>query len=293
VVLGAAVRILTNPVLMRAGVVLVGATLAFVVAVLIFRRIRRRVTDISSGIGEMPTSVDQLPLHTYHAVIQQLKQQKYELTAQQQTDRRRAKFSESISASVLSHLSSGVLFFNTSGLVRQANKAAKEILGYASPTGMSAIDIFRTAPVAVNGKTIPLSQAVQDTIASGVEISRAKVDYRCPSNEERVLEVTISPVCAEDGSALGVACLFTDKTELADIERDLQLRGELSAEMALALRASLATISGLAQQLRKNNDLECAKHLAADIAQEAGHLEHQISGFLAGGEKALAVTSSK
>jgi nitrogen fixation/metabolism regulation signal transduction histidine kinase len=278
---------------MRAGVVLVGATLAFVVAVLIFRRIRRRVTDISSGIGEMPTSVDQLPLHTYHAVIQQLKQQKYEMTAQQQSDRRRAKFSESISASVLSHLSSGVLFFNTSGLVRQANKAAKEILGFASPTGMSAIDIFRTAPVALSGKTIPLSQAVQDTIASGVEISRAKVDYRSPSNEERVLEVTISSVYAEDASALGVACLFTDKTELAHIERDLQLRGELSAEMALALRASLATISGLAQQLRKVNDLECAKHLATDIAQEAGHLEHQMSGFLAGGEKALAVTNSK
>lgn len=292
-VLGAAVRILTNPVLMRAGIVLVGATFAFVVAVLVFRRIRGRVTDISPGIGEMPTSVDQLPLHTYHAVIQQLKQQKYELTAQQQTDRRRAKFSESISASVLSHLSSGVLFFNSSGLVRQANKAAKEILGYASPMGMGAANIFRTAPVAVNGETMPLWQAVQDTIASGIEISRARVEYRSPSNQERVLEVTISSVYAEDGSTLGAACLLTDKTDLADMERDVRLRGELSAEMALSLRASLATISGLAQQLRRNNDLDSAKHLATDIAQEAAHLEHQISSFLAGGEKAVAVSSSK
>ena len=81
----------------------------------------------------------------YHAVIQQLKQQKHELQSLQLVERRRAKTSENISAAVLSNLSSGVLFFTPNGLVRQANASAKRILGFASPVGMSAAEIFREA----------------------------------------------------------------------------------------------------------------------------------------------------
>ena len=72
----------------------------------------------------MPTlrsAPETFPLHTYHAVIQQLKQQKHELQSSQREERRRAKTSENISAAVLSNLSCGVLFFTPNGLVRQAN----------------------------------------------------------------------------------------------------------------------------------------------------------------------------
>lgn len=286
-------RLLANPILIRAGVVLIAAGFAFVLAIFVFRKLRRTVTDVSPDISPLPTSVHQLPLHTYHAVIQQLKQQKHELTAQHQTDRRRAKFTESISSAVLSHLSSGVLFFNNAGLVRQANKSAKEILGYGSPTGMSAAEVFRTSTIDLNGKGMALSQAISDTLSSGVEVSGAQVEYRTPSNQERILEVTISPVYAEDRSTLGAACLFADRTELAHMERHLQLRGELSAEMALALRTSLATISGFAQQLSQNCSPDVAQQLATDIAQEAAHLDRRIGGFLAGGKAAVAVTSSR
>lgn len=286
-------RLLANPVLIRAGLVLIAAGLAFVLAIFIFRKLRRSITEISPDMGQLPTSVDQLPLHTYHAVIQQLKQQKHELTAQHQTDRRRAKFTESISSAVLSHLSSGVLFFNSSGLVRQANRSAKEILGYESPAGMSAAEVFRASTIDVSGNRMTLSEAVSNTISSGVEVSRAQVEYRTPSNQERVLEVTISPVYAEDKSTLGAACLFADRTELAQMERHLQMRGELSAEMALALRTSLATISGFAQQLSQNCSPDAARQLATDIAQEAAHLDRRIGGFLAGGKAAVASTSSK
>jgi len=41
---------------------------------------------------------DGMPVHTYHAVIQQLKQQKHELTTQQLADRRKAKASDTLSA---------------------------------------------------------------------------------------------------------------------------------------------------------------------------------------------------
>lgn len=289
-VLGAAVNVLTNPIFLRAGLVLLAAGFAFVMGVVMLRRMRRSLTDVDAEIGQTPTSLDQLPLHTYHAVIQQLKQQKHELTAQQQVDRRRARATENISAAVLSHLSSGVLFFNTAGLVRQSNKAAKGILGYESPSGMSAKEIFREAHLdqLAEQPASLLRDAVLEVMASGVALCGARVEYRTPGNEQRALEVTVSPITGADASLLGAACLITDKTEAMQMERQLQLRDELSSEMALALRTSLVTISGYAQQLAGNRDPDVARQLATDIAQEASHLDRKIGGFLAGARVATA-----
>ena len=81
-------------------------------------------------------------MHAYHAVIQQLKQQKHELTTLQLAERRKAKASDTLSSTILSNLSCGVLFFNPSGLVRQANAAARTLLGFASPVGLQAADLL-------------------------------------------------------------------------------------------------------------------------------------------------------
>ncbi len=97
---------------------------------------------------------------------------------------------------------------------------------------------------------------------------------------------------------LGVACLISDRTEVAEIRRQQELRGEMSSEMALGLRNSLTTIAGYAQQLAASRDAELARQLAADIAAEAAHLDRTIGGFLAGaraataGSKALSLTTS-
>jgi signal transduction histidine kinase len=65
------------------------------------------------------------------------------------------------------------------------------------------------------------------------------------------------------------------------IRRQQELHGEISSEMALELRTSLATISGYAQQLARNRDPGLAQQLAADIAGEAARLDRHIGGFLA------------
>ena len=83
---------------------------------------------------------------------------------------------------------------------------------------------------------------------------RVEADYVTPAGEQRILEITISPVYTPSGETLGAACLITDKTEFALIQRLQELRGEMSAEMALALRNSLATISSYAQQLAVSRD---------------------------------------
>ena len=68
---------------------------------------------------------------------------------------------------------------------------------------------------------------------------------------------------------------------MTEIRRQQELRGEMSAEMALGLRNSLTTIAGYAQQLAASRDPELARQLAADIAVEAAHLDRTIGGFLA------------
>src|SRR6202045_2006150 len=145
----------------RMAVVLVVMCLAFWIATMLLRRMRRLLTEESFAIEAAP-ELERLPMHTYNAVIQQLKQQKHELLSLQQVERRRAKTSENISAAVLSNLSSGVLFFTPNGLVRQANASAKQTLGFASPAGMSAAEVFREAKLisASDGSFANLAEAV-------------------------------------------------------------------------------------------------------------------------------------
>lgn len=275
-------RLLTNPIVIKMGLVLFASCFAFFVAVLVMRRLRTTLGEEASLSPSMDTP-DQLPLHTYHAVIQQLKQQKHELQALQQSQERRAKTSENISAAVLSNLTSGVLFFNSSGLVRQANQAAKTILGIASPGGMNAESIFRECDAV---------QGLQLTLQNGTPLTRMEAEYQTPSGESKVIEVTASRISGADSTTLGIACLVNDRTEIAAIRRQMELRGELSAEMALALRNSLVTISGYAQQLARNQDPDLARQLAADIAAEAQHLDQTIGGFLTESRNAKVASTS-
>ena len=121
--------------------------------------------------------------------------------------------------------------------------------------------------------------------------SRMREYLLTPSGEKRFIAVTVSPVPSVDGSLLGVACLINDRSELERVRRQQALNGEISAEMALQLRTSLATISGYAQQLANSRDSELAGHLASDIAHEAVQLEHSLGGFLTRTQTAQAAAA--
>jgi nitrogen-specific signal transduction histidine kinase len=261
---------------------LLASGFACLVGIVLVRRLRRMFTEAGSLEDTRPEP-EQFPMHAYNAVIQQLKQQKHELVSSQQAERRRAKTSENISAAVLSRLPSGVMFFAANGLVRQANTAARQILGFASLAGMSADEIFRDATLApAEGLPSKLTDAVQTALHGDVLARGLQAHYVTPAGEHRILDVTMTPVFAPAGDTLGAACLINDKTEMAEIQQAQELRGELSAEMALALRTSVATISGYARQLATGRHPEQTQRLAEDIILEAAQLDHTIGGFLAG-----------
>ena len=191
---------------------------------------------------------------------------------------------------MLSNLSSGVLFFDANGLVRQSNHAAKNILGYASPIGMNADEIFRDATLPASAVqencSRTLAEAVRSTLRDRIPLCQIESEYVTPGGEERVLDVTVSPVTAADGSSLGATCLISDKTQIVELQRQQDARGEVSAEMARTLRNSLTTITGYAQQLAQNCDPDVARQLTADIIEESVRLDRTMGGFLASAKPA-------
>lgn len=281
-----------DPLALRMGVLLLAGLAAFVLGALVIRHMRKSLSRETDSLAESPVAVDGLPVHSYHAVIQQLKQQKHELTALQLAERRKAKASDTLSATVLSNLSCGVLFFNTSGLVRQANSAARKLLGFASPVGMRAADLFRAATLRPKegcaGGTSGIEHALAPALQGQSVVRGLVLDYFTPDGDRRVLDLTVSPVLAEDASLMGATLVLTDKTEIARIRQDQETHQEVSAEMALGLRSSLTTIAGYAQQLASSRDPELARQLADDIANEAARLDRTIGSFLAGAKAATA-----
>jgi PAS domain-containing protein len=282
---------LTNPLVLRAVLLLVAAIGAFVFAIWLIRSLRRNIAAEADLGSTAPPTLEALPFHLYNTVIQQLKQQKHELQLQTLAEQRRARTTENFSQAVLSNLSSGVLVFGVNGLVKQTNPAAKEILGFHSPSGMSAEDIFRDAAVCSQNSSAAYAAGVGDAsgrltdevhavLREGSKCRQLEADYATPAGKKLRLAVTVSPVPAVDGSLLGAACLISDRSEFERIRHQQQLHGEISAEMALDLRTSLTTIAGYAQQLARNRDPELAPQLAADIASEAARLSRHIGGFL-------------
>jgi PAS domain-containing protein len=290
------VRLLANPLILRALLLLFATASAFVLAIWGMRALRRNIVAESDlGSGAAP-KLEALPLHLYNTVIQQLKQQKHELQVQTQAEQRRTRTVENFSQAVLSNLSSGVLVFGLNGLVKQSNPAARQILGYNSPSGMSAEDIFRTARIYSSETSAAASVESENTLSDEVAAvlrhnskhRKVEADYSTPMGKHLRIAVTVSPVPAADGSLLGAACLITDRSEFENLREQQRSQSELSAEMALELRTSLATISEYAQGLARTGGDNRAAQMAADIEAEAARLAKRMGGFLAPGASSPA-----
>jgi PAS domain-containing protein len=290
------VTLLMNPMALRMGLLLFAAIAAFGLGLFTIRRLRKNLLSESESLNSSPLAAEGLPVHAYHAVIQQLKQQKHELATQQLSDRRKAKASDTLSSTILSNLSCGVLFLNTAGLVRQANAAARKLLGFASPVGLHAADLFRTTTLRPENNSSDSSssstvvQALAPALAGKSAVRGLVVNFFTPDGESHILEVTASPVLAEDASIMGTTLVLTDKTDIERIRHDQRMHQDISSELALGLRTSLTTIAGCAQQLARSRDPELARQLADGIAHEAAQLDRTIGSFLVGAQ--AATTSS-
>jgi hypothetical protein len=147
---------------------------------------------------------------------------------------------------------------------------------------MNARELFRHTSVfdKSRGAVLNLADVIASAGRNAAGFRGDDTDYITPAGEARVLEITVSPVYAANAELLGSACLIDDDTQIAHLRRDQKLHGEISAEMALSLRNSVALISEYARNLAGNRDTAKSEQIANDIGCEAEHLQRTIGGFL-------------
>jgi signal transduction histidine kinase len=297
-------RLLQNPVVFRMALLLVGALLALLAAFVFILLLRRRLVGRKDE-ADTRVSVDNaaFTLAAYDGVIRKLKDQEQELQRLRRTDRDRATESASMSGAVLSNLGSGVLMFNNTITVRQANPAAKTLLGYASPFGLHARDIFHgvttvratdfSASSQKHGSIDwsipgpdPLLAALASCSKEGISYRRLEAEYKTPEGKTRVLGITLSPVLGAAGESMGAAALISDLTEITRLSQQVRLResmaalGEMSAGIAHEFKNSLATISGYAQMLQQSEGADTTRDFASKITAETSALARIVNDFL-------------
>src|SRR5574339_1254096 len=100
------------------------------------------------------------------------------------------------------------------------------------------------------------------------------------------LGVTASPIRDEEGRAHGVICLFTDLSEVMDLEEQLRLKdslarvGELTAGIAHEFRNGLATIHGYSRLLDPARLPEEYAPYVEGIRAETEAMREVVTNFL-------------
>lgn len=278
-------RLLANPLVIRMGLGLLVSMAVFVAGILIIRALRRELVE-NEAVPE-PLGSPEDATYAYSAVIQKLKQQKFELQNEHAAQQRRAKTSEQITAAVIANLPCGILFIGPNGLVKQANAAARQLLGFASPLGMSPDAIFRSTTVASESNSpTRLADEIATSLRNRVRAS-FRSSYETASGEHRSFAFTLIPLTMDEASAL--ACVIDDETALTQSRREKLLQSEFVAETALQLRSSLSVIRDCADRLSKVGPQGDA-HFAGDIAAETDRIEKLVSAFVAehSSQKAVA-----
>lgn len=283
----------TNPVVINGILVFVIAAVLFVFAVWLIKRLGRSLKSATNDdFRPINASSTAFTLAAYQGVIQRLKEQEAELEQLRQRERQQAAETENISEAVLSNLTSGVILLNTSGLVQQANPAARIILGYASPVHFHARDLFkgvaalRGSEEAISEGNGGLLEAIEECVRAGRPARRLEADYIAPNGQRRTLGITLSPVRSAKGNPLGAACLVSDLTDISELSRQMRLKenlaalGEMSAGIAHEFKNSLATISGYAQMLASTEDSATIRRFAGKIGGETENLTRIVTEFL-------------
>lgn len=301
-------RLLQNPEFMRIVLTVAIGTFFFIALPLfgyfLYRKLKQEIHD-EATIPETTRISKEDAVFSYAAyegLLRRANEQAKELERLRRSERERSVESASMSEAVLSNLGSGVLLFNPASLVRQANPAARSLLGYASPTGLHARDAFRGAAAVrlpalaagdasladlagLEGSQL-LVTAVDFATRRGLSFRRLEADYTAPDGAKRVLGVTISPVKGAGGEALGAAVLLSDLTEITHLSQQMRMRenmaslGEMSAGIAHEFKNSLATISGYAQMLTAARLPPEDADFAAKIASETTALSRIVNDFL-------------
>ncbi len=170
------------------------------------------------------------------------------LRAQERAMKARAEASERLSGEIIASMTSGLLVVGQEGMVRTLNPAGRRLLGLADADWTGD---FREV---LQGAT-PLADVIDECLVARRPIVRRTVQMERGAGATSHLGVTVSPIRDEAGTTHGAICLFTDLSEVVELEEQLRLKdslarlGELTAGIAHEFRNGLATIHGYGRLL--------------------------------------------
>lgn len=200
------------------------------------------------------------------------------LKEQERATAARAEASERLSEEIIASLASGLLVVERNGSVRKINPAARRLLNLGT-TALTAD--YRTAI----GEPA-LSGTIDECLSTGKPIVRRSVHLPEPRHGVSRFGVTVSPLSDERGAPHGAVCLFTDLTDVQQLEEQLRLKeslatvGELTAGIAHEFRNGLATIHGYSKLLDPAALPPACRPYVDGIRQEAISLGEVVTNFL-------------
>src|SRR3954453_22025939 len=203
------------------------------------------------------------------------------LRVQERAMKARAEASERLSSEIIASMTSGLLVVGGEGHVRSLNPAGQRMIRVSVGAGDVERD-FRDVLAPVS----PLAAVIEECLRTAQPVLRRAVKLPDGGGGASHLGVTVSPIRDEAGHAHGAICLFSDLSEIVELEEQLRLKdslarlGEMTAGIAHEFRNGLATIHGYARLL----DLE---RLPADfrpyvqgIRDETEALGQVVTNFL-------------
>jgi PAS domain S-box-containing protein len=191
----------------------------------------------------------------------------------------RAEASERLSGEIIASLTSGLLVVGDDRRVKSLNPAGRRLLGMPDKDWTGDIgDVLLTAPT--------LARVVEECLDSGRAVRRRAIRINTRDDRTTHLGVTVSPIGTEPGTHSGAICLFSDLTDIVELEEQLRLKdslaqvGELTAGIAHEFRNGLATIHGYARLLDLDRLPADTRPYVIGIRDETDTLGAVVRNFL-------------
>ncbi|MBM3817394.1 MAG: hypothetical protein FJW14_00055 [Acidimicrobiia bacterium] len=198
------------------------------------------------------------------------------LKAQEQAMSARAVASEQLSSQIVSSLTAGLLVVDGTGRIEILNPAGQQML--AVPAAVAGGD-YR----AVLASVPPLVEAITECLGTRRAILRRSLQI--PGADRTThLGASVSPLGGREGH--GAICLFSDLTNVVELEEQLRLKetlarlGELTAGIAHEFRNGLATIHGYSRLIVPDALPGQYRPYVEGIRQETEALGKVVTNFL-------------
>jgi nitrogen-specific signal transduction histidine kinase len=163
--------------------------------------------------------------------------------------------------------------------VKSLNPAGRRMLG------LTETDPGTTLDTVLRGAA-PLARVIEECMTVGQPIRRRSVRIEPQKDRPTHLGVTVSPIGTDPSAQHGAICLFSDLTDVVELEEQLRLKdglaqvGELTAGIAHEFRNGLATIHGYARLLDLERLPPDMRAYVTGIREETDTLGAVVRNFL-------------